>query len=122
MSFFPTDWVSFLWGVVLAGMAAFSTGFLKKAGEHAFAAIEKKFNPGKPEPVQVDGKFVPTRFAPESCAWVWEVQLYEYESNGYTHYPHPSNGARCFRTTSRGGAPIKEFLLVQPGVTEIDAA
>lgn len=119
MAFLPTDFSSFAWGAFVGAVAAFGTGFLKKAGEHAFESIAGKLNPIPPEPAQVDGRFVPTRFAPGECAWVGEVKLYEYEGKGYTYYPHPRNNAHCYRLTSDGRQPIKEFLLVSPGAKEI---
>jgi hypothetical protein len=122
MSFLPTDLPSFAWGALIGAVAAFGTGFLKKAGEHVFTLVAGKVNPKPPEPEQVDGRFVPTRFAPGVCAWVREVQLYEYEEKGYTYYPHPKNEARCFRITSDGMKPVKEFLLVQPGSARVAGA
>jgi hypothetical protein len=122
VSFLPTDWPSFVWGAAIAGLAAFGTGFLKNAGEHTFTHVAGKLNPKPPEPERVDGRFVPTRFAPGVCAWVNEQKLYEYEEKGYTYYPHPKNGAYCFRNTSDGRGPVKEFLLVQPGAQKVAGA
>jgi hypothetical protein len=56
------------------------------------------------------------------CAWVREIDLYEYEQKGYGYYPHPENGAHGFRITSDGRRPLKEFLLIQPGAEEIRGA
>ncbi len=122
MSFFPTDWLSFVWGVGLAAIAAFGTGFLKKAGEHVFTYLSNKISPKPPEPVQVDGKFVSSRYDTGTCAWVSESKLYEYEQKGYTFYPHPKEDAHCFRITSDGRHQYKEFLLVQPGAKELSNA
>ncbi len=44
MSFPSIDWPSFLWGAAVAGVAAFGTSFLKKAGEAAFAHLQDKFS------------------------------------------------------------------------------
>ena len=115
MAFLPSDWPSFLWGAGIGAVAAFGTGFLQKAGEKAFARLDERLHPKAPDPVQVDGKFVPERFSPGLCAWVREVQLYEYEAKNYTYYPHPKSDARCFRITSDGRNPVKEYLMVQPG-------
>lgn len=115
MSFLPTDLPSFTWGAALGAVAAFATGFLTKAGEHFFAVLLARIYPRPLEPVQVDGRFAPERYRPDHCAWVNEVNLYDYETKGYFYYPHPANGARCFRITSDGKFPLKEFLLVQPG-------
>jgi hypothetical protein len=111
-----------VWGAAIAGLAAFGTGFLKKAGEHTFTNVAGKLNPKPPEPEHVDGRFVPTRFAPGLCAWVSEQKLYEYEEKGYTYYPHPSNSAHCFCNTSDGRGLVREFLLVQPGAQEVAGA
>ena len=119
MSFIPSDLSSFAWGAAVGGVAAFGTGFLKKAGEQAFGFLSNKLNPKTPDPVQVDGKFVPTRYVPGACALVNEMKLYEFEEKGYTYYPHPSSDARCFRITSDGRNLLKEYLLVQPGATEV---
>ena len=121
MSFFPTDWSSFLWGTAIGALAAFGTGFLQKAGEKAFAHIDAKLNPKPPEPVQVDGRFVPTAFAAGVCAWINEVKLYEYEEKGYIYYPHPKTKGKCFRITSDGRHALKEFLMVQPGAAPAPA-
>lgn len=119
MFFLPSDWPSFIWGALIGAVAAFVTGFLKKAGEHAYSSVEAKLNPKPPEPIQIDGKFVFARFAPGECAWVSEVKLYEFEQKGYTYYPYPKDDARCYRITSDGCNPIKEFLLVQPSAKEL---
>ena len=110
----PTDWPSFALGALLGAVAAFGTGFLKKAGEHAFGYLSNKISPKPPEPIQVDGKFVPIRFAPSECAWVNEAKLYDYEQKGYSYYPHPKKDTRCFRLASSDRSTVKEFLLVQP--------
>lgn len=122
MVFLPTDLTSFIWGTLIGAVAAFGTGFLQKAGEHAFIYFKNKINPKPPEPEQVDGHFVPVTFLPGECAWVNEGKLYDYEQKGYSYYPHPKNNARCFRMTSDGRHHIKEFLLVQPGAKEVVSA
>ena len=119
MAFLPSDWPSFLWGAAIGAVAAFGTGFLQKAGEKAFSRLDGKLNPKTPEPVQVDGKFIATVFPPGLCAWVREVQLYDYEEKGYTYYPHPKTEGHCFRITSDGRSPVKEFLMVQPGTARV---
>lgn len=122
MSLLPTDLSSFAWGLVLGAGAAFAAGFLQKAGDHAFVYLASKISPSPPEPVQVDGRFLPTRFAPGDCAWVNEIKLYDCEAQGYTYYLHPKSNARCYRVTSDGARPLKEFLLVKPGAKEIPSA
>jgi hypothetical protein len=110
------DWPSFGWGVVTGGVIAFWAGFFKKAGEALFTAVSARFKP--PEPIQVDGKFIPNLFPPGSCAWVNELKLYEYEEQGYSYYPYGKRNARCFRLISDGPKLLKEFLMVKPGATK----
>lgn len=110
----PIDWSSFLWGAVVGGGAAFATGFLKKAGEQAYAAIHRRMFPEPPGPIEVDRKFSPSLYRLGTCAWVSELDVNEFEDKGYTHYPHPSGAPKCFRTTSDGRRAFKEFLMVRP--------
>jgi len=116
VTFLPSDLASFLWGAAIGAVAAFGTGFLQRAGEKSFERFERWRNPPDPEPTQVDGKFEPTRYNPGRCAWIRDLKLYEYEAKGYTYYAHPKTGGRCFRITSDGRSPVKEFLMVEPGV------
>ena len=119
MAFLPTDLSSFAWGALFGAIAAFGTGFLQRAGEHAFTFLKNKIHPKSPEPEQVDGRFIPVTYAPGECAWVNEIKLYDYEQKGFSYYPHHKNNARCFRISSDGQHRIKEFLLVQPGAKEV---
>jgi len=109
------DWVSFGSGAVIGGVAAFATGFLKKAGEHAYEFVREKFFPEPLGPIEIDRKYAPSLFKLGSCSWVPEVDLDEFESKGHTHYPHPSGAPRCYRATMTGHGPVKEFLMVKPG-------
>jgi len=118
MPFLPSDPVSFAWGAVVGIVGAFGAGFLKKAGEDFYLWAKTKVHPTPPEPIQVDGKFVPSLFEPSACAWVRQERLYEFEEKAYTYYPHPKNGARCFRVTSDGSRPLTEFLMVTPGAKQ----
>jgi len=122
MPLLPTNLPSFTWGLIIGGIAAFATGFFKRAGERVFDYFANRFHPMPPEPVQVDGHFQPTRFAPSQCAWINEVKLYEYETKGYTYYPHPKENARCYRLTSDDMRSLKEFLMVQPDAKEVARA
>ncbi len=122
MSLLPTDMISFLWGSVAGGLMIFSSGFLKKAGEHAFSYLTKRLNPLQPEPVQVDGQFTPSQFAPHQCSWVNAVGVYDYEAKGFIYYPHPKTGGKCFRVIADGSQPLKQFLVVQPGAQRVASA
>jgi len=119
MAFFSTNLTSFAWGALLGGVIAFATGFLKKAGEHAFSFVKNKISPEPPEPIQVDGYFRTILFPANELAWVKEALLYEYEQKGYRYYPHPHREAHCYRITSDGGQSYKEFLLVRPSAKEV---
>mgnify|MGYP001239210881 CR=1 FL=1 len=121
MSILPTDLSSFIWGAAIGLVGAFGTGFFKKAGESFFAFIANKIHPKPLEPIQVGGSFVAEIYSPGQCAWVSETSLYEYEQKGYTYYPHPKNKARCYRMYPDGRLLLKEFLMVQPNATKLNA-
>ena len=121
MDFLPTDWKSFLWGVAVGAFGAFFAGFLKKFGEDAYSSLKSKWFPEPPEPVKVDGKFVPTAFEPAKCAWVPEGTIYNYETQNYFYYPHPKTGGKCFRVVGEGASMRNEFLMVAPDTEKIDA-
>jgi len=114
MSLLPSDFVSFAWGTAIGVLGAFGTGFLKKGGEDFYSWVKNKIHPKPLNPIQVDGQFVPSLYEAGSCAWVRQERTYEYEEKAYTYYPHPKNGARCFRVTSDGSRPLTEFLMVKP--------
>ena len=122
MAFWPTDLSSFSWGIAAGAVAAFGTGFLQKLGEEAYRWVAGKVNPPPIEPMQVDGRFEPTAYAPGTCAWVSEARLYEFEAKGYEYYPHPKSKGKCFRITSDGRNPFTEFLMVQPGAEKVTDA
>jgi hypothetical protein len=114
MDFLPSDWTSFIWGTFIGGVAAFATGFLKKAGDHAYSAIQRRFFPEPLKSIEVDRKFVPSLYKIGGCAWVAELDVSEFEDKGFKHYPHPSGSPKCFRVTSDGRRTINEFLMVKP--------
>ena len=108
------DWTSFIGGAVIGGVAAFVTGFLKKAGEQTYTALHQKLFPEPLGPIEVDRKFSPSLYKPGNCSWVAELDVSEFEDKGFTYYPHPSGAPKCFRTTSDGRRTFKEFLMVKP--------
>jgi hypothetical protein len=115
------DLTSFALGVVVGTIGAFFTGFLKKAGEDAWSWSKAKVFPAPPvplAPMRVEGKFPATLYAPGDCAWVREEKTYEYEAKGYFYYPHPKNGARCFRNAPVGSEMHHEYLMVSPNATK----
>jgi len=115
MSFLPSDWPSFLLGIVVGGLAAFFTGFLKKLGEDAWGALKGRLFPKPPEPVLVPTDFEPTLFKPGSCEWVREEYLSDKKAQRYTYYPHPNGGAPCYRVVvGMGHNQNKEFLMAKP--------
>jgi hypothetical protein len=115
------DWSSFVWGAVVGAIAAFATGFLKKAGEHAYERFRSKLFPELPGPIEVDRRFEPTLYKPGGCSWVAENRVGEFEDKGYVHYPHPAGAPKCFRVTFDGPRTLKEFLMVNPDAEQISA-
>lgn len=122
MAFFPTDWSSFAWGAVAGGLAAFATGFLKKAGEHTWSILVNKISPKPPEPIEVERTFSPTRFSSSQCAWVSELRTHNYEAKGFSYYPHPKTHGPCFRRTSDSLHQLREFLMVGPDAKQVTGA
>ena len=113
MNWLPKDLPSFLWGLVIAVIAIVATGFLREAGKELWSTLKKKlFPPPTPEtePVQVDAKFQPTLYAKSDCLWSRHESVSRFESEGYTYYPHPKNGAKCVR----GYGQELSFLMVKP--------
>jgi hypothetical protein len=76
--------------------------------------LKKRVNPPPLEPVKVEGWFEPTLIEASSCAWVTEVGVYDYEQKNCTYYPHPKNGAKCYREAWVGPQKYHEFLMVSP--------
>ncbi len=112
MSFLPTDWLSFLWGLAVGALGLLFTGALKKGGEDVYAAVKERLFPTPPEPIRVAHDFDPVLYQPGGCAWVPEVYTHDREAQGYTYYPHPKGGAKCYRTGGARGS--NEFLMVRP--------
>jgi len=115
----PDDLTSYIWGAASVAVAWFLSSLTKAAGKDAWSWLKNKINPAPPEPIKVDGKFVPEAYEPGSCAWVREEKVYDYEDKGYFYYPHPKNGAKCFRETYSGQIKYVEWLMVKPDVKQI---
>lgn len=115
---FPDDLPSYLWGAASVALVWFLSSFTKAAGKDAWGWFKNKVNPAPPEPMKVGGKFVPEAYPPGSCAWVGEDKVYDYEGKDYFYYPHPKNGAKCFRETYSGHIKRVEWLMVKPGTEQ----
>ena len=121
MDWLPNDVPSFLWGVAVAGVVMVATGFLREAGKDLWIALKKRYFPPPPpplEPVQVDLRFKPTIYAEHDCLWARHENVARYKSEGYTFYPHPSNGGRVVRGYDREAS----FLMVKPGAQRKQSA
>jgi hypothetical protein len=113
--------LSFLSGAALAAVAAFGTGFLKKAGEDFYGWGKIKVRPPPPQPVQVASTFEPTLYPPGCCGWQNSYNVHDCEALGWTYYPHPKDDAKCYRIASDGRREFKEFLMVKPGSAKTGA-
>lgn len=114
MNWFPADLPSFVWGVVVGLVGAVFTGFLREAGKDGYLWLKEKILRSPPDPVKVDGRFVPELYEPGLCAWVGEEKVYDYERKGWTYYPHPRDDAKCYREVWTGNRKSLEYLMVQP--------
>jgi hypothetical protein len=110
MDFWPRDLLSFGWGLLVGGVAAFLTGFLKKAGEDTWTAVHKRLFPLDPEPIHVPANFNPNQYEQGTFAWVRDDSIHQREIEGYTHFLHPNGRAKCFRTIPGH----REFLMRTP--------
>ncbi len=113
MNWLPNDLPSFLWGMLVALAGLIASGFLKEAGKDFWVHLKKKLFPPPPPPpedVQVDLRFEPTMYKPRDCLWARHESVSRYQAEGYTFYPHPSNGGRCIRGYGRE----QSYLMVKP--------
>lgn len=113
MNWLPSDPLSFLWGLVVASVAIVATGFLREAGKELWGALKKRFFPPpapEPEPVQVDRTFQPTLYTGADCIWSRHESVSRRVAEGYTFYPHPSNGGKVVQGYGRE----QSFLMVKP--------
>jgi hypothetical protein len=98
-----------------------ATGFLREAGKELWAAMKRRYfppPPPPPKPVQVDLRFKPIMFEEHDCVWARHENVSRLESEGYTFYPHPSNGGNVVRGYDREAS----FLMVKPGVQKKNKA
>jgi len=115
----PADLPSFLWGGLSVALVWFISSFTQAAGKDAWSWVKKKINSEPVEPIKVSGKFIPKVYAPGDCAWVGEERAYTYESEEYFYYPHPKNGAKCFREAYSGHHKSIEWLMVKSGSSKL---
>jgi len=111
--------LSYLLGLVLIAAGLMFHGFFKEVGKDIWGYLKSKFNPPDPDPIKVDGSFDSKQPTPSNRAWVNESKLYDFESRGYTYYPHPKNQAKCFRETGAGNNRYIEFLMVKPDADKV---
>lgn len=108
MTILPTNLTSFIWGALVGVGTVFVSGFLKKAGEEAFTAVQARLDPKPPEPVEVSRGFQPPTGA--EYTWIPEAKRHECEQKGFTYFLDSKTGARHFRRI----AGDREFLMIRP--------
>ena len=106
MNWFPTDLISFIWGLLVAGITIIISGFLSEAGKDLWLLVKPK----SAEDVYVDLTFQPTMYKSEDCLWSNEESLSRYETDHF-YYKHPSNGGKCYRKDSQR----RSYLMVKNG-------
>jgi hypothetical protein len=127
MNWLPHDVLSFLWGAATAVVVMIVAGFRRRSGKEPLpspvpatadvpplpretAPEASAFSQRPPDAVQVDMQFKPTLYKSDDCVWVRLESLARFEADGYSYYPHPSNGAKCVR----GYDSDATFLMVNP--------
>lgn len=103
------EWLSFAWGVLAGLIGSIATGFFKGAGKKLWELVEAKIWPPPPEDVLVGPVFDPDPaiYDPDQCKWSALNRVSERLLEGWTFYPHASNGGRCVRNDT--------ILMVMPG-------
>jgi hypothetical protein len=124
MGFSSHDLILFVAGFVAGVVVLLLTGFRRQgepaplhapvmptiAPAPAAAKVEAPEAPKGPQTVEVDPQFKPREYPPDDCVWVRSESLPRFESDGYTFYQHPSNGAKCVRYFEGDVA----YLMVNP--------
>ena len=82
------------------------------------AKAETPEPPKGPQTVEVDPQFKPREYPPDDCVWVRSESLQRFESDGYTYYHHPTNGAKCVRYFEGDVA----YLMVNPYAEKLPEA
>jgi hypothetical protein len=109
--------IEFLSGLLIGALAAFGTGFLKKAGETFFTAIYKKYFDDSQEFVEVGSSYEVSPSAEIQFAWVAEFKTYEFLNKGFRFHWIDDKKNGCFRKTSDGRRVYKEFLMSRAAVS-----
>lgn len=132
MGFSSHDLIIFLAGVAVGVVVLLLAGFRRQAAQApapimpsvapvpapATVKIETPEPPKGPQTVEVDPQFKPREYPPDDCVWVRSESLQRFESDGYTYYQHPSNGAKCVRYFEGDVA----YLMVNPYAEKLPEA
>lgn len=113
MNWLPHDFVSFIWGLVVAGLAALLSGFFQGIGKDGWQSLKRKLFPKTPDPIEVERDYKSLGYAPGMCEWVRETTLHDRLEAGFTYYIHPDRHARCFRFPDHN-RQVREYLMVKP--------
>jgi hypothetical protein len=116
---FLIDWPICDWGLAFGLFAAFGAAFMKKICDGGWVAVPSQLLPPTAHAAQNFDVHLHER---RSYVWVPEADLSAREIGGFTYYQHQQCGARCFRLTESRGCVKKEFLMLRPGVGQIDAS
>jgi hypothetical protein len=125
MGFSSHDFILFIAGFAAGAIVLLLAGFRRQSTQAplpapvmptfapaapAPAKVEVPEPPKAPQTVEVDPHFRPREYPPDDCVWVRSESLQRFESDGYTYYHHPANGAKCVRYFEGDVA----YLMVNP--------
>ncbi|RMD85737.1 MAG: hypothetical protein D6815_01195 [Candidatus Dadabacteria bacterium] len=116
------DWSSFTIGLVVGAAGIVVTGFFRELGKDLYGAVKRKLLPLPPEDVQVAAGFEPDLYEPGGCSWINSLKALDKEQDGYSYYPHPSNGGRCYRKPNPGRDESVEYLMIKPDAVKKGSA
>ena len=106
---------SYLWLLLLAGLAILLRGFIGQAAKDLYTLLVRRIWPADPEPVKIGRKYKPKNYAADSLVWVNEDCVKDKLREGYSHYLDPSDGARRYRIGNPSEAiPEKYFYMLKP--------
>ena len=110
----PDDLAIYIWSLIGIAVVWFLRSFISAAGKDAWCWFKHKFRPPQLKPIEVEENFSETITEGGERAWVRDAKSHDREAEGYTYYPHPNNGEKCFRRTKSGDKRYIEWLMVKP--------
>jgi hypothetical protein len=114
VDFLPSEPISFIWGLVVGGLAVFVGAVVSSAGTDTWAWLKRRLKPPPPESTQVASTFTLPEADPNSLEWILDHRVIEFEARGYTLARHPDTGGPCFFVSVEPQGETRQFLMHKP--------